>query len=128
MIMETATAIIYCLTIDLLRWVWYENSNPVKIALIPFAIKKIESKKVKESNPPLGLLAISKNISSNNSEVVGGSSESINTRNCSWKSSIKLIYGIRLRINIRKGKMAMKKLNAMALALVEKVPCIIPPE
>jgi len=50
------------------------------------------------------------------------------TKNCNWKSSIKFTYGIKLSMNSKNGKRAIKKLKATALALVEKVPLIIPPE
>jgi hypothetical protein len=96
--------------------------------LTPLVIKRIERINAKESRPPRGLFAISRKISSKVSDVVGGRRESMKMRNSIWKSSIIVIYGIRLSMKSRNGKIAIKKLNAIALALVEKVPSIIPPE
>jgi hypothetical protein len=52
----------YCLKKFLEKLTWYETSKLPKIAEIPLADKKIESKKTEDNNPPLGLFRISSNI------------------------------------------------------------------
>ena len=100
----------------------------MKIAFTPLVIKNTESINATDNNPPLGVLAISSKIVPKKSEVSGGNRESIKTRNSIWKSSMKVMYGIKFSTNSRNGKIAIKKLNAMLLARVEKVPFTIPPQ
>ena len=54
----------YCRKKLLEKFTWYDTSKLPKIAEIPLADKKIDSKKTDESNPPLGfvLMVIGKMI------------------------------------------------------------------
>ena len=95
--METIKATEYCLITVLLIETWYEYSKPLKIALIPFVIKKTANKKTTESRPPLGFKAMSLIIGKKKSVVWAGSRLSIN-----WNKSSCSIgkYGIRFKRNI----------------------------
>ena len=61
----------YCRKKLLEKFTWYDTSKLPKIAEIPLADKKIDSKKTDESNPPLGFVLMSSNISAKKVWVSG---------------------------------------------------------
>ena len=92
---------------------------------MPFVIKRIEPKNPKDNKPPYWLFVISIKTESTASNVCGGKISLINENNPSGKPSIG-IYGINVKINNIKGKIAIKKLNAIPPARDVKAPLIIP--
>jgi|TARA_B100000497_G_scaffold124692_1_gene159757 hypothetical protein len=90
------------------------------------AIKNIEIKKTVERRPPVcSLLIFSKILLLKKSEVCGGKIESKKFKKSTLNDS-NGIYGIKIIINNKNGNIAVKKLNAIALALVDRAPLKIP--
>ena len=122
----TPKAYKYCLTMFLVNCWWYEFSKPENTALTPLAIKAIDNTKTEDNKPPRWDWSIfSKIFWKKNSEVFGGKKESKNLKNSILKSSIGT-YGITIKTNNKNGNNAIKKLKAMALALVVRAPFAIP--
>ncbi|CAI8350027.1 MAG: Uncharacterised protein [Bacteroidota bacterium] len=102
-----------------------DSPNPPKMAFTPLPIKKIESKKVDETNPRRGLDCISYNTLFKNSCASVGATDKKNEEKVSSIFATG-INGMRFNTKIKNGNKAIKKLKAMLLALVVSVPLMIP--
>ena len=81
----------------------------------------MESKKLEDNNPPLWLCCMSEYIDIKKSLEESGIIDSINTEKVSLRLSTG-INGIKLSINSKNGKIAIKKLKATLPALAFKAP------
>ncbi len=127
----TAIEYKYCLKKFLDNSMWYESSNPEKMAETPFAVKIIDKTKTEDKRPPLGLFWMSSKIELKKLWVSLGIKNSIYVNKVlskSWieRKGIKSIKGIKFKINKMKGKIAIKKLKEILPALDDNAPLIIP--
>jgi hypothetical protein len=92
---------------------------------MPFVEKYSARRKLRIKTPLLGLVIISIMVSLTEAQAISGIKSSIRLSRVCWKFAMG-INGIIENRKIRKGKIARKKVNEMADALVAIYPCCIP--
>jgi hypothetical protein len=98
-----------------------DTTNALIIAWIPLVEKTMVATNMKRRNPPLFFVTISTIVVSRKEKAFTGNMLSNNLMSSSWKFGIG-INGMRVKRNIVAGMSAMRRLKAMAEALVTSTP------